>query len=321
MVAATAFVFLASLALATAGLFNHQAFKREQESACKRLAREILRKFDDPGLLEEMPFNRRFVDDFYRYSQHRTTKPVHLLRCCTDVLQLCLAMHLITSCTGRPTREAIQYMNNAGILEALTRRAYDYGLIVVRDLVQEWEEMAAQGEAPAEFLLALVRIAERTGFTNLDNEGVAKLRELMSEAGSSGNGHDTYRKRSNEDVRAELHALCIRLATEPELEAAGDILRMVTGVRYQHTDTMTDFLFAVLTSSSIGELKDVLMQSNYEVYTHALNYGRTLSGMKLQQEYNQLKAIVDDDRKADYEKEEAEEWLRILRLMKEVGVF
>ncbi|ELT96358.1 hypothetical protein CAPTEDRAFT_212066 [Capitella teleta] len=306
MVAATAFVFLAFLTLATAGLFNHQAFKREQEPACKRLAREILRKFDDPGLLEEMPFNPRETVLWMTSIDIHNTEQLNQFVC---------------SVAGRPTREAIQYMNNAGILEALTRRAYDYGLIVVRDLVQEWEEMAAQGEAPAEFLLGLVRIAERTGFTNLDDEGVAKLRELMSGAGSSGNGHDTYRKRSNEDVRAELHALCIRLATEPELEAAGDILRMVTGVRYQHTHTMTDFLFAVLTSSSIGELKDVLMQSNYEVYTHALNYGRTLSGMKLQQEYNQLKAIVDDDRKADYEKEEAEEWLRILRLMKEVGVF
>ncbi|ELT91841.1 hypothetical protein CAPTEDRAFT_194153 [Capitella teleta] len=102
------------------------------------------------------------------------------------------------SVVGRPTREAIQYMDNAGILEALTRRAYDNGLIVVGDFVQEWEEMALKARHSWSFFLP----------------------ELMSEAGSSGNGHDTYRKRSNEDVRAELHSLSIRLATEPELEAA-----------------------------------------------------------------------------------------------------
>ncbi|ELU06962.1 hypothetical protein CAPTEDRAFT_203530 [Capitella teleta] len=318
----TALFLLASLAVAAAGPWK----RSDEEPACKRLASEVIRILDHPDLQEQMPF---VISEVVQWA---TSIDIH------DAEQV---ENFVCNVVGRPTEDAVRYMDSAGILETVTRRAYDVGYIFARMYFPKWERIVSDPMAAVflgdnfeipNLVVNLVHIAQRTGFANLDMEGVAQTNDYVSfiTGGRSdrewlrgeGSGEeegsrdvDAYRrKRSNEDIRAQLNTLCIRFLSTPSLEWIAETFTMATGVRYQRPEIMQEFFYDVLTSTSIPELKDVMNGPKYGVFAHAVQMGRVILFMRLPEIYEDLERVEGGD-------DDVPELRTAFRLLKELGVF
>ncbi|ELU14389.1 hypothetical protein CAPTEDRAFT_224869 [Capitella teleta] len=276
----TALLLLASLALSTAAHFNLRGAQHNQhtEPMCERIADVLLSQLQAPQIaaMAQMGLDVRHI------IQWATTIDVNNRQQVQDV---------VCNVIGVDAAQAADYLDSTGILEQLIRRAYDLDIVMSQQM-KPMLQVASQHEgvipglsqATARLQLRIIALAESTGFTNLDPQGVAEsqgyVAMLMAMAQGQGGGPHkrsfTHHKRASTCDETKSIVRELLAVSDPNIVEARQMVGMVSGLNTQDPEFMGQFVCDIFMSSNIRDIVDVLRENN--VITNVLTFARSQFG-------------------------------------------
>ncbi|ELT96516.1 hypothetical protein CAPTEDRAFT_216053 [Capitella teleta] len=328
MVLLTAILLLASLTVST-GFNFHNREVPQTERTCERLADAILDGSEGTvlGVKAETGFDLRYI------VQWATTVDIDDRHQVRDV---------ICNVVGVDVDQVVNYLDSTGILEQFIRRAYDLDVAMVQQM-KPMLQIASQHEGvisgvdqtTSRIQLQIFALAERTGFLNLDPQGVAESQGYLAMVSilALGAGPGGPNRRSTTRYKRETHCeeaklLLGKLLASNDSKITGfmQMVGIVTGLSAQGADAYGQAFCDVLLSSSIRGIVDVLR--DYRVITHSLQFALEELRPKLQEAHTTFQSIASMDlssimgpRQEAMLKEEAAQKLGILTLLRELGIF